>query len=141
MTTVLADRRFGVMFADSNISDGERQWRARKVFRVNGDLFGFAGDVPEWTSFRDWIKGGMSTARPKSTTLQVLQLRRDGLFYFGTGDELPERISSGREAIGTGSMAAMAAYEATGWTDPRRAVQIACRHDAESRAPVRAYYL
>jgi ATP-dependent protease HslVU (ClpYQ) peptidase subunit len=141
MTTVLADRKLGVMIADSNVSDGERQWRARKVFRSGDALLGFAGPVSEWTEFQAWFKGGMETLRPKSTELHVLMLRSDGLFYFGTGAELPERISSGREAIGTGAMAAMAAYEATGWTDPRRAVQIACRHDAASRPPVRTYHL
>jgi hypothetical protein len=38
-------------------------------------------------------------------------------------------------------MAALAAYEALGFTDPKRAVQIVCRHDLNSRAPVRVYRL
>ena len=53
----------------------------------------------------------------------------------------PTRLASGREAIGTGGKAAMCAYEALWFTDPRRAVSIVCKHDAASRTPVRVYRL
>ncbi len=47
MTTIVADWRFGVMVSDSSISDGDRIWLGRKVFRIREELLGFCGDVDE----------------------------------------------------------------------------------------------
>jgi hypothetical protein len=44
MTTVVASLRDRVMVSDSCVSDGDRRYPGRKVWRVNGALIGFAGD-------------------------------------------------------------------------------------------------
>lgn len=140
MTTVLADAKLGLMVADSNISDDDRKWTGRKVFRGPGVLMGLAGVWHECLQLRDWYMGGMVSAPPRLTNVSALILAHDGLFFV---DEklVPQRIESGREAIGSGAKAAICAYEALGWKDPKKAVQIVCRHDAASRAPVRVYKL
>jgi hypothetical protein len=140
MTTILADVRFGVMVAESNISDGDRVWFGPKVRRVKGALVGLAGNVDEATWFLDWWKRGMPNERHRFSHSNALVLTSTGLLSFNYTC-VPETIKGGREAIGTGAKAAMCAYEALGFADPKKAVQIVCKHDAGSRGPVRVYRL
>lgn len=138
MTTILADTRFGVMVADSMISDGDRRWPGRKVFRRAGAVIGFAGHEPEFAHFLDWYARGM-TGRIAFSQSAALILKPGRLEFFDANYASPVPVRGGRLAIGTGGKTAMAAYEALGWYDPKRAVTIACRHDASSSAPVRVY--
>lgn len=138
MTTILADARLGVMVADSSFSDDDRVWVGRKVFRIKGALVGVAGDVEHWSRVLEWLKKGGDP--PRFGSASVLILSPSGLTVY-SGSPTAERIRSGREAIGTGAKAAMCAYEAMWFSDPRRAVQIVCKHDAGSRTPVRVYRL
>ena len=141
MTTVLADAHLGVMVADSFASDGDRSWgRVKKVWRVRDHLVGLAGNLDEFAPFVQWFKDGCDDKkRPKFSNSYALILGPTGLW---TCQLSPLLMRSGRhEAIGSGCKAALAAYEALGFTDPKRAVQIACRYDAGSRGPVRVYHL
>jgi ATP-dependent protease HslVU (ClpYQ) peptidase subunit len=141
MTTILADSKLRVMVSDSSATDGQRSWSVRKVYRVRGALVGLAGTVSNFQGFLSWYRGGMKT--PPEFDFDdnsALVLRADGLWTFDATAPALQKSPS-RESIGSGAMAAIAAYEALGWSNPRRAVQIACRHDASSRAPVRTYLL
>lgn len=140
MTTILADFKLGVMISDSSISDGDRVWIGRKVFRYRDSIIGFAGDVNQAEQFLAWWKAGMTGKPPKFDQSQALVMSPTGLFSFNIST-VSEKVSRGIEAIGSGAKAAMCAYEALAWTDPVRAVRIVCRHDAGSRAPVRVYRL
>lgn len=137
MTTILADAKLGIMVSDSNSSDGERCGTMRKVWRIKGCLVGASGTVSEIEAFLNWWKTG---EKAKFSSVFALVMFERKLLYFA-GSDAPIHIQSGREAVGTGAMAAMAAYEALGWKDPRKAVTIACKHDANSRSPVRLYQL
>jgi hypothetical protein len=141
VTTVLADAHLGVMVADSFASDGDRSWGSvKKVWRVKQHLIGFAGHYGEFEPFIQWFKDGCDDKqRPKFSNSSALILGPDGLRTCQASALL---MQAGRhESIGTGAKAALAAYEALGFTDPKRAVQIACRYDAGSRPPVRVYHL
>lgn len=143
MTTVLADHRLRCIVADSAVSDeGERVWKMRKVHRIRGELVAFAGALAECRTFIDWYRHKPET--PPDFTFKdssALVLRENGLFLFDEDCIELTKVTGGREAIGTGSVAAIAAYEALGWTDPQKAVRIACHHDLKSRPPVRTYRL
>jgi hypothetical protein len=139
MTTILADVRMGVMVSDSNLSDGERVSRTRKVWRVRDELIGCAGTFHEIEAFVAWYRGGMQD-KPRFPSVSALVLTQQGLLHFA-GTDMPIHVQNGREAVGTGAMAAMAVFEALKFTDPRKAVQIVCKHDAGSRGPVRVYRL
>jgi ATP-dependent protease HslVU (ClpYQ) peptidase subunit len=142
VTTVLADARSGVMVSDSCVTGGDRVWNGVKVFRVRGHLLGFAGDIAPRTRFLEWWKAGaMEKDAPTFKGGQALILTPGGKLVFYEGDDLPVDIPGGREAIGTGGKVAIAAYDALGWTDPKKAVAVACRHDSASRLPVRVYKL
>ena len=138
MTTILSDAKLGVMVSDSSISDGDRVWGGKKVWRVRGNLIGLSGDDATSQAFLVWYRGGMKTKIDMGNT-SALILRSDGLFIMDANYTQPQRLVSGREAIGTGGKAAMCVHEALGFTDPRRVVRIVCKHDAASRGPVRVY--
>lgn len=137
MTTILADFRLGVMVADSSVTDDDRVWVGRKVYRHKGAIYGFSGMVLEADAFLKWVKGGPKPAFSNSSCLMMSQ---GGLWVFN-GTTKSEKVQRGIEAIGTGAKAAICAYEALAWTDPVMAVRIVCKHDADSRAPVRTYRL
>lgn len=141
ITTILADARFGVVVADSSMGDGDRVWSTRKVRRIKGALVGLAGTEAYFKAFLDWYRAGMAEPVPEMEENAALILCQKGLFFIDANYTELQRIESGREAIGTGAKAAMCAFEALNWTDPRRAVQIVCKHDAGSRTPVRTYTL
>lgn len=138
MTTIIADFRLGVMVADSNISDGNRVWIGRKVFRCKGALLGFAGDVNEAIEFMAWWKRGCTGRRPAFSKSEALVMTPEMLLSFNCA-LTAAHVKSGIETIGTGGKAAICAYEALAFTDPVLAVKLACKHDAESRGPVRVY--
>ena len=140
MTTILASAPLGLMLSDSSISDGDRVWVGRKVIRYKGSLFGFAGDCDEAVQFMDWWKAGQTGKLPHFRNSCCLILSPSGLTHFDHG-LTAQKIPSGVETIGTGAKAAIAAFEALEYTNPRRAVALACKHDAGSRAPVRVYSL
>ena len=140
MTTILADRELGVMVSDSSFSDGVCVGNMRKIWRVKGALVGMAGNLDEFEPFLAWYRGGMEGPPPRMKTLSALVLSPGRILHFANS-HLPFTVQSRTEAIGSGAMAAKAAHEALAFTDPRKAVQIACRHDAGSRAPVRTYQL
>lgn len=140
MTTVLCDIHLGVMVADSGITDGNRQWSARKVWRIDGTLLGFCGQIAEASNFIDWFKCGRVGLLTRFANSECLMMSSKGVFHF-IGEDPPTVVTRGREAIGSGSKAAMCAYEALAWQDPKRAVLLACKHDAASRTPVRLYKL
>jgi len=138
VTTILSDAHLGVMVADSSVSDGDRVWSERKVFRIKGALIGLAGEDGDCGRFLQWVKDGLP-GKPRFGETAALILTPGQLLFFDGNYVEPVKVKSGREAIGSGGKSAMCAYEALGWTDPRRAVRIVCRHDAASRAPVRVY--
>lgn len=140
MTTILACARLGVMVADSSITDADRVWAGRKVWRVRGALVGMAGDDSDRLAFLEWYRGGMvGPAKMGESSALILNAR--GLYLIDANYTAPQRLESGREAIGTGGKAAICVYEALRFTDPRKAVRIVCKHDANSRGPVRSYTL
>lgn len=140
MTTILADHHLGLMVCDSNITDEDRVWVGKKVWRIGGTLIGMAGTDADRTAFLKWYRAGMKGPVNFGGS-SALILTRVGLFLFDANYTTPQKIERGREAIGLGGKAAMCAYEALGFNDPRRAVKIVCKHDASSRGPVRVYRL
>lgn len=140
MTTIIADFRLGVMVADSSITDGDRVWTDRKVYRYRGSIIGFSGDVDESIEFMRWWRGGCKAKLPRFSHSNALVLSEAGLLHFSSScTGIP--VSGGIEAIGSGGKAAICTYEALGFTDPVAAVKLVCKHDAGSRAPVRVYRL
>lgn len=139
MTTIVADLRAGVMVSDSCVSEDFAPWvPGTKVFRVNGDLFGFSGDVNQREKWLKWHRGGRKTPRPKLNDFTGLLLRPDGVFSIHT-DGLELHIERGFHAIGSGAAAALGAMLAG--ADAKKAVEIACQIDNHSRGDICVFEL
>lgn len=126
------------MVSDSSATDDDRVWSERKVFRHKGALYGFAGSVDERMAFMEWLKGDGKV--PDFSNSYCLMLSESGLVLYDK-TTMPQKVTRGIEAIGSGAKAAMCAYDALGHADPVLAVRIVCRHDSGSRGPVRVYRL
>jgi hypothetical protein len=141
MTTILADWYTGQMAADTGAQAGDRQWMGtRKVWHVRGELVGLAGLCEQTEAFLTWYRNGATGDGPKFSDSAALVMDEYGMRLY-SGSLKPISILSKRDAIGTGAQAALAAYEAMGWNDPRKAVRIACNYDSGSRPPIRLYAL
>lgn len=137
MTTITVDAACGVMCADSHWSDGTEKGPMRKVWRINGALVGFAGELAAIEATKAYLQAGCPGAPPPAATAVALLLdgtktctwtRQDGF------TPVP-----GRYAIGSGGQAARAALEAG--ASASRAVAIARNIDANTSGRTRVYKL
>lgn len=139
MTTIVADARAGVMVSDSKCT-GNGSWvPLTKVFRVNGDLFGFAGGVNEREKWLKWHRNGRKGVRPKLESFEGLLLKPDGTLYELCPDGLEMLIERGFHAVGSGGPAALGAMLAG--KDAKAAVEIACLIDTHSGGEIRVFSL
>jgi hypothetical protein len=100
----------------------------KKIERIGGSLYGFAGDMGPLTAVRKWFLNNRRGKAPKGECI-VLILSAEGVSYWtATDGEVP--IERDWYAIGTGSIAAMALMEAG--HDAAEAVRITCLVDAQS---------
>lgn len=137
MTTIAADAKAGVMVSDSEWTDGDEKGPYRKVWRIRGELCGFAGDHKAMMQTRDWMRAGQVGPRPTGN-VTVLILNQRGLRTWNPIDGTWVS-SSPQFAIGSGAKAARAAMLAG--ADCKAAVKIACQVDAESGGRPRVYKL
>lgn len=121
MTTIIADREG--MAADVRVTGGSSYWHAPKIFRVedkNGreSLFGTAGDGFMTLVMIEWLRSAARdraklyenwTEHTDRDDIMLVELNPDGLFVW-TGWGLPEKLLDDVMAIGSGGMAALAAY-------------------------------
>jgi hypothetical protein len=142
MTTILADAKLGLMVSDTNMTDEDRVWHVRKVFRVRGALVATAGPVIQGEAFMEWWrKGAEEPPDFDFDESSALVLDEHGLYFLDDSVLGLTKVVGGREAIGTGGKVALAVYEAMSWKDPVKAVRITCKYDSGSRTPVRVYKL
>lgn len=137
MTTIIADARAGLMASDSQWSDGDAIGSVRKVFRVRGELVGFAGTVEDITTTLAWFRSGFSGPPPRDDCVALI-LRRSGIYTWSPVDG-EMREDAPFFAIGTGGKCARAAMLAG--ADCRKAIRIASTIDAETGGRVRVYKL
>lgn len=135
MTTIAADLQSGSMASDSQWSDGAEKGTTRKVYRIKGELIGFAGDIKTITQAVSWFRKGKAGPAPRG---DISALILNGRLTTWAPDDGFMDVGS-QFAIGTGGAAARAAMMAG--VDVRKAVSIACKIDAQSGGPVRTYRL
>lgn len=136
MTTIAACAVSGIMASDSHWTDTQDRGLARKVWRIRGVLWGFAGDLGEIEKVRLAIRAG---TRPHGvSTVRALILSNGCLSCWDDKNGLLA-LREKQYAIGSGGQAARAAM-AMGAT-PQRAVYVACQIDAGSSGRVRTYRL
>lgn len=136
MTTIVADARTGEMASDTQWSDDNILGHTRKVWRIRGALYGFAGDLRECLMARDWFRGGSKGAPPRGGDVTALILDGGKISTWTAADGMcPE--ASPFFAVGSGSAAALGAVHAGATV--RQAVRIASKIDPGTGHDVRVY--
>lgn len=120
------------MCSDSGWTDGTSRGAARKVFRIRGELLGFAGNLDEIQPWIDDYKRGVD---PSGNHVQALRLADGKLSYWILGGWMT--VLETYFAIGSGAMAARAAMKHGATV--RESVRTAITFDAGSFGPVRTY--
>jgi ATP-dependent protease HslVU (ClpYQ) peptidase subunit len=133
MTTIFADLKSGVMVCDSKCTYSEIWFEKTKVFKIGDELIGFSGYTAESEKWLAWYAAGQNGPSPKITNSNALILSATNLLMLdGSGGHTA--IECGYMGVGTGGPCATAAYMAG--ASPEKAVQIACRIDANSGGAV-----
>lgn len=134
MTTVAAD--LFMIAADSNVSDGTEDFRVlSKIFPIKNGFAGYCGQVHVAMQIMDWLQN-QRRKKPvfnEEQDASILILDMDGLAFIDTNMRIM-RLRESQYAIGSGSQAARAAMLCG--RDPKRAVELACRIDPNSRTPI-----
>jgi ATP-dependent protease HslVU (ClpYQ) peptidase subunit len=129
VTTIFASAQDGVMICDSKISSGGTWYPATKVYRINGELVGLAGDCKDGDAWLKWYRSGKKGPGPKGDEFEGLILRETGLYKLNTNAH-EILIERGFHGVGSGGGYAVAAFMAK--PDALDAVNIACQVDLGS---------
>jgi len=144
MTTIVADKRTGVMVSDSKLTIDYTQKResvqavTQKIRRVRGVLVGASGESPWTEQILRWA--ATKRKRPIKYADTGTKIAVEGLILAPEGiihiDECGEPIVLDQDffAIGSGQHAALGAMLAG--ADAMRAVEIACKVDPHSEGPI-----
>lgn len=138
MTTIACSR--AMMAGDTRYCDGSLKGKVKtKIYRVNGDIIGYAGSPSEGMAFVEWYKDP-SKEKPDISDTTFLVLRSDGTILHYDSSYHPLEINDfGCYAIGSGCDYAMGAMMAG--KNPTEAVRIAAKLDIYSALPVRTLSL
>lgn len=135
MTTIAANS--ALMAADSQSTEGSLITKTQKIFKVNGDIIGFAGNHQDGLLFVEWYKH--KGDKPALDDFQGLVLTRDGSLFAYEDKLVPIPIHEPFASIGSGSHLAIGAMEMG--ADPVQAVKVAAKWDAYTKAPVKVLKL
>lgn len=132
MTTIAgswAERR---IVADTKASDGDVKWSAPKIERIDGSLYGCAGNCTDIEKFLRWRRG--QGRKPRlAGEFRSIELNPAGLWLWDNG-LTPFAPGCDFVAIGSGAKAAFAANKMG--ADAQRAVEVACAVDDASELPI-----
>lgn len=142
MTTVAANRV--MMVADRQTTDESgRKSICTKIYRKQGCLIGFSGDVTDGVRFKQaWPD--LSKLKKMDDGFEALVLDRHGMTYYNSA-LVPQKVSEREYAIGSGGDLAMAAMLTMicmgGSPDPRLAVKVAHKLDSHTGNRLQIVYL
>lgn len=135
MTTVACDGKS--MASDTLVDDGGTRARCTKIYKVNGDLIGFAGALGSGLAFIDWYKT-RTESPPTLSDTNIIILKASGKIELWDESEYPMTFSNKFYAIGSGADAALAAMHCG--KSPTEAVKIACKVDMSTGLPVKTLW-
>lgn len=139
MTTIACNRE--VIAGDSLVTCEElTNYRARKLFRIGGSIFGVSGHNKAIAKFMLWQQSSDKLDRPifeEGDDLAVIELRGDGV-YLWDPDLFPERIDDEEQnyAVGSGHILALYCMRELKFS-PEKAISETCKIDTMCAPPVR----
>lgn len=146
MTTICVDAKEGVMAADRRVVTAGSFYNADKIFRINGSLFGTAGNGMQCLAFIEWVKGKRNPILLHRLMgdydregIIIVELNALGIFIWD-GWGYPERVVHDRfMAVGSGGMAALEAMRHGATAE--EAVKRAMAHDESTGGDIQVCYL
>jgi hypothetical protein len=122
------------MAADKLISNSPC-FHAKKLFRVNGSIYGIAGEMSKCLQFVAWRKNVQEKPQfTDSDNFCAIELTPKGKIMKWEQELFPIEVDSPFYAIGSGAAYALGA--ASAGKTPRQAVQIAARWDEATGSEV-----
>lgn len=98
--TIIAANK-NMLSGDSRTSDDDIIMKCKKVYDVDGDFIGFAGNFQDGLAFIDWYKN--KGDKPDMESFVALVLTKEGHLYQYESRLIPERIYEKHHAIGNGA--------------------------------------
>jgi len=134
MTTIAVNP--DMMAGDTQYSDGGIIGHLKtKIYRINGDILGYAGSEANGVAFMNWYKD-QSKDPPDFSDTTIMVLKKDGSIWTWEGCTTPTMLHDhGFYAIGEGAEIAMGAMYAG--ATPEAAVRIAIRLNPYTGGKVR----
>lgn len=125
MTTIVCNRRG--MTADKRAT-GCPQFLTTKIFRVNGSLIGFSGNIEHALRFIEWRRSpDTKPVFDGGFNAELLELHADGTMTYWGSEMVGIKVEDDHYAIGSGAHLAIGAM-AMGAT-PEHAICIAAKWD------------
>jgi hypothetical protein len=121
------------MAGDRKCSDNGTTYYATKVFRIEHNIVGVAGDAHRTNKFLAWVRAGQPKDAPSimdgdAPEFRALLLNRNGLFIY-TDTVEPDKLHNAFHAIGTGADNAISVMHGPVNFSPDEAVKHAARID------------
>jgi len=146
MTTAAWSAREGVLAVDTQVTSGNRKFRAHKVARLGcGGLIAGSGNLADILKVQRWVQAEYSDdSRPdfgegEDGEFECLIVKGDGTIWLLDDDLEPLQVTDEFIAVGSGGPYAVAAM-ACG-KSATEAVEIAAMFDAATSEPVVAWRL
>lgn len=111
---------------------------AEKLFGCKKAIIGFCGNADIWGELVGWFNSP-DNKPPRCKDIELLMLTDEGKIYHGTTLANWIEIKEPYFAIGSGMHLAIAAMAAG--SDPKKAIQIASKHDPNTGMGVKTYKL
>lgn len=136
MTTIVCNRTS--MAADKRVTGGP-MFKTTKIFRINGSLIGFCGNLEAALQFVEWRR--VPDAKPEfaENSFEALELSADGRLTYWATQLTAIDIEDEFYAIGSGASLALGAM-AMG-ASPKRAITVAALYDSGTGSDVQTLTL
>ena len=136
MTTIVATTE--ELVSDRRVTGGP-MFKATKIQRIKGSLYGGAGNLEQIMKMFEWFKNpDMKPDWKFQPEFEILQVNTDGIFYWGC-EMIAVPVGMPYYAIGSGSHYALVALECG--APPTDAIRIAHKFDPYTGREVQVHKL
>lgn len=125
MTTIVCNRTS--MAADKRVTGGP-MFKTTKIFRINGSLIGFCGNLEAALQFVEWRRTPDTKPEFAENSFEALELSANGSLTYWASQLVAMAVEDEFYAIGSGASLALGAM-AMG-ASPKRAIAVAAMYDS-----------
>lgn len=125
MTTIVCNRTS--MAADKRVTGGP-MFKTTKIFRINGSLIGFCGNLEAALQFVEWRRTPDTKPKFAENSFEALELSANGSLTYWASQLVAMAVEDDFYAIGSGASLALGAM-AMG-ASPKRAIAVAAQYDS-----------